>query len=228
MGLTRNNFQSSIPRINLRVATSWDDGHKLDMRVADLLKKYGLSGTFYITVDHVGNDDKLTWKEIKQIQREYGFEIGSHTMTHPSDLKKLYEEELFFELQSSKDLIESVLGTTITKFCYPRGRYNEAVMEQLAKAGYIEARTTLVGHLEEPKDKLQTHTTVHVFDGRGEYKQGDWVKFANEKLEEAIKDPTNSIFHLWGHSWEVDKGDEWENLENFFKDLTKKVQVQNV
>jgi hypothetical protein len=30
------------------LTTSWDDGHPLDFRVADLLSKYGLTGTFYI------------------------------------------------------------------------------------------------------------------------------------------------------------------------------------
>jgi hypothetical protein len=30
------------------VTTSWDDGHKLDMKLAVLLKKYGIKGTFYI------------------------------------------------------------------------------------------------------------------------------------------------------------------------------------
>ncbi len=30
------------------ITTSWDDGHPLDFRVAELLSKYGLRGTFYI------------------------------------------------------------------------------------------------------------------------------------------------------------------------------------
>ena len=28
------------------ITTSWDDGHPLDFRVAELLAKYGLPGTF--------------------------------------------------------------------------------------------------------------------------------------------------------------------------------------
>ena len=30
------------------ITTSWDDGHPLDLRVAELLAKYGLQGTFYV------------------------------------------------------------------------------------------------------------------------------------------------------------------------------------
>jgi peptidoglycan/xylan/chitin deacetylase (PgdA/CDA1 family) len=30
------------------VTTSWDDGHILDVKLSELLKKYNLKGTFYI------------------------------------------------------------------------------------------------------------------------------------------------------------------------------------
>src|SRR4051794_21779274 len=30
------------------ITTSWDDGHPLDIRIAELLAKYDLPGTFYI------------------------------------------------------------------------------------------------------------------------------------------------------------------------------------
>ena len=30
------------------ITTSWDDGNKLDIKVAELLDKYGMKGTFYI------------------------------------------------------------------------------------------------------------------------------------------------------------------------------------
>jgi hypothetical protein len=31
------------------VTISWDDGQKLDLKFTNLLKKYGLKGTFYIS-----------------------------------------------------------------------------------------------------------------------------------------------------------------------------------
>ena len=30
------------------ITTSWDDGHPLDFKLAELLNKYNLKGTFYI------------------------------------------------------------------------------------------------------------------------------------------------------------------------------------
>lgn len=31
----------------LIITTSWDDGHPLDLKIAELLDKYGINGTFY-------------------------------------------------------------------------------------------------------------------------------------------------------------------------------------
>ena len=30
------------------VTTSWDDGHPLDLKVADILSEFGIQGTFYV------------------------------------------------------------------------------------------------------------------------------------------------------------------------------------
>ncbi len=65
------------------VTTSWDDGHKLDIRLALLLKKYGIKGTFYVSPENheFKKADRLTKAMIKTISNN--FEIGAHTMTHP-------------------------------------------------------------------------------------------------------------------------------------------------
>ena len=65
------------------VTTSWDDGHKRDIRLASLLRKYGVGGTFYICPEthEFPAAERLTSDEIRELAGE--FEIGAHTMTHP-------------------------------------------------------------------------------------------------------------------------------------------------
>ena len=61
------------------VTTSWDDGHKLDLKLAKLLKKYGIGGTFYISPKNreFREEDLLLDEEIIKLDRD--FEIwGSH------------------------------------------------------------------------------------------------------------------------------------------------------
>lgn len=194
--------------------TSWDDGHKLDTKIADLLEKYSLLGTFYIVCDWVSaREGYLTWEEIRKI-KERGHTIGSHTMSHPQDIKRLYDEQLKYEVETSRGILESVIGESISDFCYPRGRYEQRTLNFLAEAGYVRARTTKIGITEEGWDKLEQPTTVHVFP-RKEYQGEHWLYYAKRKYIEAKE--KDGYFHIWGHSWEIDKLGEWENLEKFFQ-----------
>jgi len=64
-----------------------------------------------------------------------GWEIGSHTMTHP-DLTRLSPERLRAELVDSKGLLEDLLGRQVRFIAYPFGRFNERVIGAAREAGY--------------------------------------------------------------------------------------------
>src|SRR5438874_5330287 len=66
----------------LLVTTSWDDGHPSDLRVASLLDKHGLSGTFYVPSANSENKAVMAATEIAELGRR--FEIGGHTQNHVS------------------------------------------------------------------------------------------------------------------------------------------------
>lgn len=197
--------------------TSWDDGRKNDLLIASLLKKYGLPGVFYIIVDRVDQPGYLSWKDIIQLHKD-GFEIGSHTMSHPHDMKMLYETELKYEVESSKGMLESVLDVEISKFCYPRGRYDDRVVDAVQKAGYVEARTTKLGGGSNIEDKLKKFTSCHVFNGRKEYLGRSWEQVGYSLFSIAKNHPNNNgYFHIWGHSDEIIRDDQMDKLEEFFK-----------
>lgn len=199
----------------MKIQTSWDDGFKYDLRIAELLRKYNFPGTFYIIIDKIDNDGYLSWDDIKKLDAD-GFEIGSHSMTHPQDMKLLYDDQLQYEIQTSKEILESALGHNIKSFCYPRGRYDERALRLVAESGYIDARTTIVGNINPPEDELKTNTSVHAFPDRKEYKGLSWTHYGQIQFDRA-KEREDSVFHLWGHSWEIEKKNQWETLENFLK-----------
>lgn len=203
-----------------KIETSWDDGFLLDLKVATLLKKYNMTGVFYIIVDRIGESGYLSWDQVKDLERQ-GFEIGSHTMSHPSDMKALYEEQLHYEVQNSKDMIETVLGHKIAKFCYPRGRFNEVVQAKVAESGYIEARATGMPGILEVKDKLAIPGTVHIFQ-RPEYKGVNVLDFAKQIIDRAVKE--GGYVNIWGHSKEVDENKLWDVLEEVLAYASSKMR----
>lgn len=191
------------------ITTSWDDGYHFDTKIAQLLTQYKLPGTFYIVVDNVGKEGFLTWDQIKDLDF-HQFSIGSHTMSHPSDLKLLYDIDLHYEIQNSKDMIETVLGHPIYSFCYPRGRYDDRVKQFVSKAGYIQARTTGKPGITESKDSLALPGTIHIFD-RKEYGGKSIIDFAKETIDR-VKEKGGYV-NIWGHSKEINECLLWNVLE---------------
>lgn len=197
-----------------KITTSWDDGGKGDLRIAKLCNKYGLEATFYVVVDNIGKEGYLNWEDVRALSETENMHIGSHTMTHPSDMKTLFDEELFFETQTSKDLLETALGRGVTSFCYPRGRSDARVREAVIKAGYMEARGTGKTGKTSIEDNYYLPGTIHIFQ-REEYGDKDIFTYAKEVIDRVVSD--GGYCNIWGHSAEIDKNDLWEVLDKVLK-----------
>ncbi|WP_199453851.1 polysaccharide deacetylase family protein [Marinobacter sp. bablab_jr008] len=79
----------------------------------------------------------LDWSQIREIAGA-GFEIGSHSVSHPV-MTSLDDESLRFELLQSKLEIERQIGRQVTSFCYPNGQpidFDERVKTEVRRAGY--------------------------------------------------------------------------------------------
>lgn len=220
MGLTKKNFKTE-PRNKpqFKIETSWDDGYALDLRLASMLKNYKLPAVFYIVVDKVGNMGYLNWDQIKDLEKQ-GFEIGSHTMNHPADLKVLHDEELHYEVQTSKDVLEAVLGHSVGKFCYPRGRLDERVRQFVINADYIEARGTGRTGVTEIKDKYNMPGTIHVFQ-REEYNGVPVAQYAKNVIDKVVSE--GGYVNIWGHSKEIQENGLWDVLDEVLEYANSKL-----
>ena len=119
--------------------TSWDDGYALDLRIAELLERHGLAGTFYACPTPQHGEGMLAEKDIRALAVRH--EIGAHTLTHPH-LTKLATHEADREIRESKEWAERVTGKPCTLFCYPYGDRNDEVQTLVRNAGFAGARTT--------------------------------------------------------------------------------------
>jgi peptidoglycan/xylan/chitin deacetylase (PgdA/CDA1 family) len=62
----------------------------------------------------------MTWEQLREMAAA-GMEIGSHTYSHPS-LLHLSEEDVEWELATSKQTIEDRIGRPVRGFAYPFGK----------------------------------------------------------------------------------------------------------
>lgn len=216
------------------ITTSWDDGHVHDSRIADLLDRYGLTGTFYIAREYLPLERRLSEQDIAQLADRH--EIGAHTLTHPL-LTMLTPVQAAQEICGSKQWLEDVTGRAITAFCYPRGAHNATVRRLTAAAGFTAARTVEAWRLDAGDDPLALPTSVQVYpfplrptdSWRARYTPlrralahwpllgfsvqalRNWSALAQTLLGRAAR--TGGVWHLWGHSWEVERNGMWDALE---------------
>lgn len=188
------------------VTTSWDDGSIYDEKLSKLLLKYKIPATFYIPTNH-----KLTKQQVKILSKN--FEIGGHTKNHLA-LTKISMSNIKNEILKNKNYLEKLINKKITSFCYPMGKFNQDIKQLVGLLGFNYARTTKL-FSNQIGDKLLVGTSVHAFS----HFYIDWEALA--KAYFLYTKTFGGVYHLWGHSWEIEKNKDWEKLERVLKYIAK-------
>ena len=202
------------------VTLSYDDGVVHDKRLIQIMDKYGLKGTFNINTDwylpedtvrecYYGRMNRMTLSEAKELYIGSGHEVAIHGFSH-SFLNWGRKEEVFFEVLEDKKNIEQQFGVVTRGMAYPYGTYNDAVVNAVRLCGISYARTAKsTASFSFPEDWLIWHPTCH-------HKNPRLMELAKKFVESGSKyQVVNSMFYLWGHSYEFYDDDNWELMEEF-------------
>tara|TARA_S200000501_G_scaffold346766_1_gene360522 strand:- start:1578 stop:2354 length:777 start_codon:yes stop_codon:yes gene_type:complete len=115
----------SITRITV------DDGGGSSFQIAKFLKNKNIKAYFFIVTDFIGKPNFLCEDEIKQIY-EMGHVIGSHSHTHPHPFNLLTNDQIRYEINKSKDILEKLLNVPIKIFSVPGGEISKRVLRTLS------------------------------------------------------------------------------------------------
>jgi peptidoglycan/xylan/chitin deacetylase (PgdA/CDA1 family) len=223
--------------------TSWDDGHPLDARVADVLSRHGMQGTFYVPLSNREGLPVMAPEDLRCLDQ--AFEIGSHTIDH-CYLSTVAVEEARRQIAGGKNQVEQILGHRVTGFCYPGGRCTSEQRRMVFEAGFGYARTNVGFRRTLPADPFVMPTTIQYyphsrtacvrqFIGRGGWRQrrglfgvavgpGDFLSRLRRMLDHVCL--RGGVFHLWGHSWELERFDGWRQLERFLRYAAERVPAE--
>ena len=143
-----------------KLAVTFDDAYLSVLELGKpVLDRLGLPATVFVPTDWPARDEpmrwpgidqwmgtefepdlrSLTWEQLAELQAD-GWEIGSHTQSHPH-LTELDDAGLERELRGSRAECERRLGSCST-LAYPYGDYDARVAAAALSAGY-EAACTL-------------------------------------------------------------------------------------
>ncbi len=145
---------------------TFDDAYTSISGALDLLERLGVPATIFastafadegrpldvpeLAADAIALPDELEtmdWDELRAVA-DRGFEIGSHTVSHPH-LPRLTEAEIDRELRESRARCEDQLGRPCRYLAYPYGEHDARVKILAERAGY-DAAFTLHGTRERP------------------------------------------------------------------------------
>lgn len=121
---------------NKPIIITFDDGYKdIFTNAFPLMKKYDYTGTIFVISDFVGRPEYMSLQDIQDLKKA-GWEVGNHSTNH-SDLSKIIAQKL-------PDLVKPALYMDPV-FCYPSGKYNNAVIKTVSEASIKIAVTTEPG-----------------------------------------------------------------------------------
>ena len=225
------------------VTTSWDDGDRADLKLAEDLRSRGIGGTFYIPITPYRGRQALDHANLRFLSST-GFEIGAHGFSHRL-LRGLAAEELAREVDPCKPTLEDIVGAEVRMFCYPCGRYDSNVVRALKQAGYCGARTVRMLATRLKFNPFEMPTTLQIFPHpRSTYLRnvvraskveglqvylaqrkslGNWVELGKRLFDSVLQN--GGIWHLYGHSWEIEERGLWEDLGKILDYVCKRKDV---
>lgn len=175
---------------------SIDDACASDIRAAYLARKYDAEAVFYWPIEwhslaYSKGYAPLDFDVALMISHQH--EIGAHTITH-RHLTDLAVPDAMYEIEMSKYMLENIFNVEVTKFCPPRGYTNDE-LTRFTLRHYQSQRLT------------RGEGLVHIHPNSGANNNRPWRECIDENTTE-----------LWGHSWEIDKFDLWDELEEVLRE----------
>jgi peptidoglycan/xylan/chitin deacetylase (PgdA/CDA1 family) len=136
------------------VVISFDDGYAAQYSVAGrVLRELGWPGVLNLELSRIDARGGLSSARVRVLVRR-GWEIASHTYTHP-DLTHVSAERLRHEVADSRAELRRRFGGQVAFFCYPYGHTSSAVEDAVAVAGYSGATTVTHGVAAPSTDPLE-------------------------------------------------------------------------
>lgn len=202
---------------------SYDDGVTQDIRLIELLNKYGLKCTFNLNSELLGTRGilqrenqwiahyKLHPEDVKSVYADH--EVAVHTLTHPL-LPTLDDAQIIRQVEQDRLNLSDLVGYEVVGMAYPGGGVNND--HRVAKiiqenTGVQYSRTiTCSGSFAPPENLFRLNPSAFHLDFDRLMEMGqEFIR---------LKPSTPQVFYIWGHSYEMDYcPDYWIRLEEFFR-----------
>ncbi len=142
------------------ILITFDDGYSSNYLYAyPILKKLEMKATIFIITDRRGmalsKNPHFSWNQAREMLDSGIIDIQSHTHSHQV-ATSLTDFDLYFELKTSKNLIENKLGKKCSVIAFPFGAADEREIEAAKRAGYLIVNKVGDAGVNRKEDGLYT------------------------------------------------------------------------
>ena len=193
---------------------SYDDGPAEDIRLTDMLRRYGLKGSFHLNSARMTPAAAVSLADIPAVYA--GQEVSCHMVNHPFPTD-IPDAAVLAQIQEDRRALEKACGYVVRGMSYPFGNYDSRVIGLLRTAGMEYSRTTrATNSFGLPEDFMAWHPTCHhnghLADRLADFNEPD--RWGRSKL-----------FYVWGHSYEFPRDNNWDMMEEFCKAVSGREDV---
>lgn len=224
--LTRKIYVS-FPEGKMKAFTlSYDDGVTSDVRLVELMRKYGVKGTFNLNSGLMPETSQMGQEPWGHLTEEecvalYGddMEVAVHGKNHPFWNLKPTAQAMVDVLDDRRNL-ERAFGRIIRGAAYPYGTTSGDVVDILRLSDIQYCRLAGgTGNLKMPAEQDWLR-----FVGTCRHQDPKLMQYAEDFLHPATGG-TRMLFYVWGHSYEFVQQDNWNVMEALLERVSGRQDV---
>ena len=223
-----NKIYKAFPEGKHKVLTlSYDDGKLADRRLVSIFNKNGIKGTFNL---NSGIDDPEIRIPKEEWQALYaGHEVAVHTSTHPT-IGRCPDLEIVHEILDDRTKLEQIMGYPIHGMAFPNGSCDERICNIASQLGIKYARVAADQYSVVKSAELNAQYAqgpILLGDATGFNMPENYMRWLptchhnheliefGKKFMSLKKTQYLYMMYVWGHSFEFDRNDNWNVIEEF-------------
>ena len=211
------------------ITFSYDDGVTQDIRLIELLNKYGMKCTFNLNSGLLGKPGELIREGVRvshykiapeRVRAIYeGHEVATHSITHPY-LTRLSDADVIREIEEDRVKLSELVGYEVVGHAYPMGDCDNRVARLIENhTGVKYARTVVSTH------NFDIQTDLHLFNPSVYHHHEMDKMFALGEKFLTLDTAEPQLFYVWGHAYEFDIHDGWKRFEEFLEMMSKRDDI---
>ncbi len=205
------------------ITFSMDDGITQDIRMIELMNKYGLKGTFNLNSALLGQPRllmqqgqrishyKIAPREVAEVYA--GHEVAVHTLTHPN-LTRQEDGEVIRQVRQDQEKLEQLVGYPVVGMAYPCGGVNhdDRVVRLIQENTALRYCRTIIN-----TDSFDLQKDLYRLCPNTRHREWD-RSFAMAEQFLALQPEQPQLYYIWGHAYEMDFDScNWSKLEELFR-----------